>query len=96
MTFVPYPTANFTSFMDLFTYSNTVTSDLFGMTFVIGLFMVTFIGMKGYGTEKALLASATLTWVLATIGWVAGFLPVGAVIPLFLFTVIMIYFVGKD
>ena len=58
---------NFTTPIDMFTYANTVTNDLFIPSILLGLFFVIFVATKEtFPTEKAFTA-ASFTTLLVTI-----------------------------
>lgn len=75
-----YAVPEFTSFMSLFAYANTATGQLFGIGLLATFFLITFISLKSFETEKAFTAAAFVTVVLAILLHAAGILPLIAVI----------------
>ena len=59
-----YSIPNMTSIADLFHFANTVTSYYFGAGIVLGFFVVMFLAMKNYETEKAYATSALSAAIL--------------------------------
>ena len=76
-----YPTPAFTSFMDLFTFANAATGNLFGYGVILSVFAITFLSLKSYETEKAFTAAGTITATLAILMNIAGIIPFDAVMP---------------
>lgn len=61
----PYPGDNWTSALDLFTHANTITDGFLGTGILIVVSIISFISMKAFSTDKAVIYSAFLCFVLA-------------------------------
>lgn len=55
------PPSNVTGIVDVFSYGNTVTGGLFGIALLLIVFVVSFVALKVYPTEKAMAASSFTT-----------------------------------
>jgi len=88
-----FPVPDFTSFMDVFPYVSNVTGGLFGNMLMLGLFLVTFIGLKRYGTEQSLLAASMFCFIVSLMGWGIGFIEAGTVI-IFVGLVVISFIIG--
>lgn len=56
---------NMTSPVDLFTYSNSITSNIFGIMLLLTIFAITFITFKGYDTETAFATSVFISTLIS-------------------------------
>jgi hypothetical protein len=56
---IPAPT----SIISPLTYANSVTGQWFGSLIIMFIFMVTFVGLKMYKSESALLVSGVITFI---------------------------------
>ena len=52
-----------TSMLSPLTNANTMTGDLFGSFLIMFVFFVTFMGLKAYKTEKAVLPAAIISFI---------------------------------
>jgi len=66
-TWIPYTTANETSWYGLFRYANTITDNYFGMSFLFLVFIVSFIAMRRYPAKDSFAASSFITTVLGVL-----------------------------
>lgn len=67
---------NITSVVDIWTYANSVTGDLYGVALLLGVFLVAFAGSKQFQIEKSFTASLFATvlvgFLLSTAGVVSA------------------------
>ena len=56
-----------TSILSPLNYANTLTNQWFGSFIVLFVFMVTFIGLKSYRSESALLVASVVTFIVTTL-----------------------------
>lgn len=87
MTTLPYPyPTNVTNMTGWLSHVNTLTSNYFGTGIVAAIFVITFISMKNYDTEDAIIVSSFITaissYFLHILGLVNQFVPI-------LFTVLL-------
>ena len=79
-----YAQPNITSIMALVTYANTVTNEWFWNGFMIVVWFILVLSLKGYRTESAVVAAsfvcAILSLIFAILGLVNGIIPVAFVI----------------
>lgn len=76
MTPTPFPSlTNISSPVDLMRYNNTVTSNLFGPTIVIGLWFILFLSFSNYSKDRAFMASTTITFILSSLLWALNLIP---------------------
>lgn len=73
---------NITNYTGMVEYANTVTGGVFGSSLPWLVFIVSFIGLTGFGykTEQSLVVSGYLAWVLSILmrllGWVPDYMVV--------------------
>jgi hypothetical protein len=79
-----YAQPNITSITALAAYANTVTNDWFWNGFMIVVWFILVLSLKGYRTESAVVAAsfvcAILSLIFAILGLVNGIIPVAFVI----------------
>ena len=56
-----------TDILSPLTYANTVTGDMFGIFLWIFVMIITFIGLKAYGTEKALMVASVVALIVSVL-----------------------------
>ena len=56
-----------TDILSSITNANTITGQWFGGLLILAIFSITFIGLKMYATEKALLVAGILTFISSTL-----------------------------
>lgn len=78
-----------TSILSPLTYANSITNQWFGIFIVIFIFMVSFIGLKSYRTESALLTASVITFICTVL-----LIPLGIVTPIALGVTIVMILVG--
>lgn len=91
-----YATPNFTSFLDIFTYMNTVTGNVFGYLLLGSFFLVAFLSLKGWPTERAFLASIVFTLIVGVMLAALSIVNPAVITVLVLLTGIAIIFSGRD
>lgn len=71
----PYPNPNVTGYVELLQYTNTVTNNLFGLGLLLMIFIVSFLSLKIYTTERAFATASFITamssYFLAILGLIA-------------------------
>jgi hypothetical protein len=75
-----YNTPNATSIVDLFSYGNYVTNNVFGLFILVSVFLVMFLAMKQYPTEKAFASSSFTTALVSYMLSILGLVPSYAVL----------------
>jgi hypothetical protein len=68
---------NITNYTGMVTYANEVTNNVFGASLPWLVFIVAFMTLSGYGykTERSVLVSGYLAWVLSILMRVLGWVP---------------------
>ncbi|MEM2175194.1 MAG: hypothetical protein QXS37_01545 [Candidatus Aenigmatarchaeota archaeon] len=71
----PYP-QNITNLKELIDYVNTITNNWFAPSFLFMIFCIAFISIKtlAYKTHQAFAAAAFITFIIATIFRILGFI----------------------
>lgn len=77
-----YPTPQMTSYVDFFSYMNTITGGMFWIVALLGILLISLIFLLRYGFDDALLPSLFITTVLSVLmrignlvpDWFVGFL----------------------
>lgn len=82
--------SNATGLLDMFSWVDTASGNLFIPLILLGVFLITWIGLQGYMSEKAFIAAGFSTSLVALMFWAAGIVHVGIVFTLFLLTSIML------
>lgn len=92
--YFPMPT-NITGFSGLNVYLNTLTGDLWWTILTFVLFAVSFLALKKFTTEKALLGASYFTFVIATLLFTQGLIGLPTII-IFFVIVLLANFVQKE
>lgn len=82
---IPAPT----SILSPLEYANTITNYWFGGFIVMFIFLVTFVGLKMYRSESAMLVAGVVTFICTTL-----MIPLGIVTPISLGIPVVIIIVG--
>jgi len=64
--------SNLTGFVDIINYANVATGYIVGDTLLIGVFVVTFLALKNYPTERAFTTASFLTFLSAVMLSILG------------------------
>ncbi len=64
--------SNATRFYNLFEFANTATSDWFGVSFAVLIWVVAFFSMKNFDTPRAFAFASTVSAVLSILLMAAG------------------------
>lgn len=79
MTYYPQP-ENVSTPVDMFAYANTVTTDLFGIFILTGLWLIIFMAQKNYPTPKAFASASFTTAIASYFMFIMELIPVQAVL----------------
>ena len=95
MAWTTFAEPNITNMTGMLTYANDVTNDYFGVMIPFGIFLVSFIAMNNYPTEKSLLASGFISTVLSILLRLLGIVPDWIIITQVILLFAGIIFFGK-
>ena len=88
-----YTAPAFTSFVDLLTYANTHTGNLFAYTMLLGMFFIVFTALKNFETKKAFTAAAFGTMVVGILFYFAGVVPEIAIMAMIALTLLGVFLI---
>ena len=64
-----FPMPNATGIMDVLSYANTVTNDIFWSLIVLAVFITTYMTLKNWPTPQALAGAGFLTFIISLFVW---------------------------
>jgi len=87
---------NNTNILEFFTVVNTMTGDWLVLGLLLTIFVITFIGFKGYETLTALRTSAFITSIIGVLFYMLNFVSLQKVMyPLVFLGIIIVYTIMK-
>lgn len=87
-----YPEPDGTTFVDLFSYANTVTNDLWGAVSLLTFYFIIFASLRFYGTDKALVTASFLTFLISVLFYLMSWVADWVVLVLIVITITSLFF----
>ena len=91
-----FPRPNPSSIIDLFIYANTVTSNAFGYLILIAVYIITFISLKNYPTERAFASASFITAITSVFMAVLGLVPTFVVLFPTILAIVSIFILARS
>ena len=90
-----FPIPNITGYEDLFEYSNEITNNMFGISLLLIIFMVSFVASKNLPTEKAFSISCFTTYMASIFLAIMHLISGEIILLMTLLTALSVFFLYK-
>jgi hypothetical protein len=91
-----YTEPAFTDWLDIIAYSESTSSNLFGIVLLSSIFLLTMLALKNWSTGRAMLAASIITFIAAIPLVALGGVSQIVIAPLVLIIVVSLIFAGDE